>query len=151
MIDLLLGAFSANIACDAEPNRENLEILTEVITEIEKFIPDPWELPITKIGWPLASRLRSAVDMTDRLEALKEHSIRLFAGAYTASAQIPYYDSEDGHMCVLSTQPFKPVSVCRVVLTTSALDRLTVQVDDMFIPPAPTPPITSAEESEVPF
>lgn len=38
--------------------------------------------------------------------------------------QIPRYDdSDEDYMCVKLSQPFKPVRVCRVVLSASGLDR----------------------------
>jgi hypothetical protein len=78
----------------------------------------------------LADRLRAAVVLTAELAELEKAGVAVYAGTYTASAQVPRYDFEEGQMNVGGAQKHQPVTVCRVFVERLGLERIIVKVND---------------------
>jgi transcriptional regulator with XRE-family HTH domain len=142
LIDLLCGSFSGKLYCAAEPTEENIDALTDMVERIEKFIPNPWEAPMEAESLTLAQRLREALAITAQLAALEKCGIAVFAGAYTARAQVPRYDLDDGQMYTTMNQRFEPVTVCRVSINPVGVERVIVKVSDEWQEQAPSLPPT---------
>lgn len=140
LIDLVCDAFSGKLYCGAEPTEENIDALTDMVERIEKLIANPWESPMEAESITLAQRLREAVAITARLAELEKFGIAVFAGTYTARAQVPRFDMDEGHMYTNKNQRFEPVTVCRISINPVGLERVTVKVADEWQDPAPSPP-----------
>ena len=87
----------------------------------------------------LADRLRAAVVLTGELAELGKAGVAVYAGTYTASAQIPRYSTDEGHMYVGLSRRHEPVTVCRVFVERLGLERIIVKVNDEWEEPAPAP------------
>jgi transcriptional regulator with XRE-family HTH domain len=150
LIGLIYDSFSAKLYCAAEPTEENIDALTEMVERIERLIPNPWQSPMEDEGLTLAQRLREALAITARLADLEKFGIAVFAGTYTARAQVPRYDVDEGHMYTRINQRFEPVTVCRVSINPMGVERVTVKVSDKWQDnqaPASAAPI----DDEIPF
>lgn len=134
LLDILYDSFTGQLGCAVEPTSENVDELTTMVEEIEGLIPDPWADPSVP-RLTLAERLRKAVSLTAQLEALGKFNVAVFAGTYTARAQVPVYDMDEGHMYTRRNFPFEPVTICRVLLETRTKDRAVVKVTDKWKPP----------------
>src|SRR5205807_6317614 len=106
------------------------DALTDMAERIEKLIAKPWESPLAADGLTLAQRLREALAITARLAELEKLGVAVFAGTYTARAQVPRFDIDEGHMYVRMNQKFEPVTVCRVSINPVGAERVTVKVSD---------------------
>ena len=149
LIDLVYGSFSGELYCAAEPTEENIDALTDMIERIEKLIPNPWGTPMEAESLTLAQRLREAPAITARLAELEKFGITVFAGTYTARAQVPRYDMDEGHMYTRMNQKFEPVTVCRVSINPAGVERVTVTVSDEWQDQAPSPP--PPIDDDIPF
>jgi transcriptional regulator with XRE-family HTH domain len=149
LIDLICGSFSAKLYCAAEPTEENIDALTDMVERIEKLIPNPWETPMEAENLTLAQRLREAHAITARLAELEKFGIAVFAGTYTARAQVPHYDVDEGHMYTRMNQKFEPVTVCRVSINPVGVERVIVAVSDEWHDQAPSPP--PQLDDDIPF
>ena len=149
LIDLVCGSFSGHLDCAAEPTEENINALTDMVERIGKLIPSPWETPMEAQSPTLAQRLREALAITVRLVELEELGVAVFAGTYTARAQVPHYDEDEGHMCTRGNQGFEPVTVCRVSINPVGVERVTVKVSDEWQESAPSPPLPV--DDDIPF
>jgi transcriptional regulator with XRE-family HTH domain len=149
LIDLVYDCFSGQLYCAAEPTDENIDALTAMVERIERLIPNPWETPMEAESLTLAQRLREALAITAKLADLEKFGIAIFAGTYTARAQVPRYDIDEGHMYMRMNQGFEPVTVCRISINPIGVDRVTVKVSDQWEDQtlSPTPPI----DDEIPF
>jgi transcriptional regulator with XRE-family HTH domain len=150
LLDIICDSFSGKVYCNAEPTAENIEVLGSMVERLEGLVPDPWQNPFETTPVTLADRLRSAVTLTAQLTDLEKAGIAVYAGTYTASAQVPQYDSDEGHMYISSTQRFRPVTVCRVIVDRMGLDRVTLKVNDEWVEPTPAP-IKIGADDEIPF
>ena len=148
LLDIVCGSFSGNLYCEVEPTTENLEALTTMVEEIERLIPDPWQSPLETESMSLAKRLRAAVALTTKLAALEAFDVAVFAGTYTARAQVPRFDMDEGHMYTGDRFPFQPVTICRVMLEKRNYDRVVVKVTDKWNEPAPPKPDS---DDDIPF
>lgn len=137
LLDILCDSFSGHLDCAADPTQENVDALTAVVEHIENRIPNPWETPMEADGLTLAQRLREGLALTAKIEALEQLGLAVFAGTYTARAQVPHYDMDEGCMGVRLTQKFEPVKVSRVRIAPAGIDRATVKVSDQWREPAP--------------
>ena len=140
LIDLVCGSFSGKLYCAAEPTEENIDALTDMVERIERLIPQPWVPPFEAESLSLAQRLREALAITAQLAELEKFGIAVFAGTYTARAQVPHYDPDEGCMAIRITQKFEPVTVCRVSINPVGVERVTVKVSDEWQDQAPSPP-----------
>ena len=139
LINLVQSSFDGKMTCEAEPTTENIDVLTALISTIEEMMPDPWRTPTEKPAPSLSSQLRQAVTLTELIKQLSAFGITAFVGTYTASAQVPYYDMDEGHMYVTNRTPYKLVTICRVMIAqTTRGDRITLKVDDLYVPPKAT-------------
>ena len=148
LIDLVWGSFSGKLYCAAEPTGENVDALTDMIERIEKLIPNPWETPMEAQSLTLAQRLREALAIGAQLAELEKFGITVFAGTYTARAQVPRYDMDEGHMYVSMSRRFEPVTVCRISINPVGVERVTVKVSDEWQDQAPSPPPI---DDDIPF
>jgi hypothetical protein len=119
-----------------------------MVEEIEGLIPSPWDTPTDAVSMSLAERLRAAVALTAKLAALDAFDVAVFAGTYTALAQVPRYDSDEGHMYIRSGFPFEPVTISRIILEKRNHDRVVLKVTDKWTQPAPT---DSDGADDIPF
>jgi transcriptional regulator with XRE-family HTH domain len=103
LIDLVCGSFSGKLYCAAEPTEENIDALTDMVERIERLIPQPWVPPFEAESLSLAQRLREALAITAQLAELEKFGIAVFAGTYTARAQVPHYDPDEGCMAIRIT------------------------------------------------
>lgn len=148
LLDILCDSFSGKLYCEVEPTVENVEALTTMVEDIERLIPNPWAAPEDPASMSLAERLRTAVTWTTKLAALENFNVAVFAGTYTAKAQVPRYDIDEGHMVTWSHTPFVPVTICRVMLEARSHDRVVLKVTDKWTEPAPT---KSESADDIPF
>lgn len=148
LLDILCDSFSGKLYCDVEPTVENVETLTTMVEEIERLIPNPWEIPQESISPSLAERLRKAVTWTAKLAALESFDVAIFAGTYTARAQVPRYDVDEGHMYISDRSRFEPVTICRITLAKKNRDSVIQKVTDKWTEPAPT---KSEAADDIPF
>ena len=149
LIDLICSSFSGRLYCAAEPTERNINALTDMVERIEKLIPTPWQSPLEAEDLSLAQRLREALAITARLAELEKLGVAVFAGTYMASAQVPRFDYDEGHMYVRTNQKFEPVTVCHVSINPIGAERVTVKVSDQWQEQAPsTPP---SIDDEIPF
>jgi transcriptional regulator with XRE-family HTH domain len=149
LIDLVYSSFSGKLYCAAEPTEKNIDALTDMVERIEKLIANPWESPLEAEGLTLAQRLREALAITARLAELEKLGVAVFAGTYTARAQVPRFDVDEGHMYVRMNQKFEPMTVCRVNINPIGAERVTVKVSDEWQEQAPSPPPTL--DDDIPF
>jgi len=150
LMDLILNSFSSNLSCETEPTNENIDDLSAIVQQIEKYIPNPWEIPFEENTLTLAERLRIAVAITTQLAELTKMGIAVFGGHYTARAQIPRYDDEEGCMYIKSGQKYEPVTVSKLTIVSTKLERIIVKVDDKWQEPAPLK-IPEDFDDEIPF
>src|SRR5258708_79041 len=148
LLDILCDSFSGKLYCKVEPTAKNVEALTTMVEEMERLIPNPWGTPQESVSMSLAERLRTAVAWTAKLAALETFDVAVFAGIYTARAQVPRYDFDEGHMYTMDRFPFEPVTICRVMLEKKNNDRVVLKVTDKWTEPAPTKP---ESVDDVPF
>jgi transcriptional regulator with XRE-family HTH domain len=145
LLDIVSDSFSGKLYCSVEPTADNVEVLSAMAEEIEGLIRNPWASPTVSMS--LAQRLRAAVALTAKLQSLEAVEIAVFAGTYTAMAQVPRFDYEEGHMYTRDDTPFEPVTICRIMLTVKSLPRIIMFVDDKWMEPEPT----YQDESDHPF
>jgi hypothetical protein len=69
-----------------------------MVERIERLIPNPWASPFEAEQLTMAQRLREALAITSKLAELEKFDIAVFAGTYTARAQVPHYDPDDGQV-----------------------------------------------------
>lgn len=150
LINSVCGSFDAKISCEAEPNVDNIEVLTAFIEGVEGIMPDPWRAPIDEPGFVLSARLRMAVGMNEQIKQLEEFGISVFTGIYTAKTQIPRYDLDEGHMYVTNTTPFEQVTICRIMVAAAKQDRITLKVDDLYVPPKASS-LEATDTEDMPF
>lgn len=136
LLDIVSDSFTASLDCQVEPTAENIDALTSIVEAIEKLFPNPWESPYEHTHLSLADRLRRSVELSAKLVELDQFGIAVFAGKYTASAQVPYFDEDEGHMVVRIRAPYQPVTICRVTLEMRKKDRVVVMVTDKWEVPA---------------
>jgi transcriptional regulator with XRE-family HTH domain len=148
LIETVYDSFSGKLYCEVEPTAENVDALTSMIDEIEGLIPDPWAHP--EPGLSLSDRLRRAVTITSKLALLEGMGVAVFAGTYTARAQIPRLHGEEYTMYIRSSSPFEPVTICRVMLAPRTAGRVVIKVNDKWTEPAPSATDTN-EEDDIPF
>jgi hypothetical protein len=120
-----------------------------MVEEIEKLISNPWTDSGPRLS--LAERLRKSVALTAKLAALQDFGIAVFAGTYTALAQIPAFDVETGHLYTTNRSPFEPVTICRVTLDTRKKGRVVLRVTDKWEEPAPNKSDSDAQTDDCPF
>jgi hypothetical protein len=137
LMDMIYASFSASLTCNAEPTASNVEALSALAERLEGMLPNPWETPMERVSLGLAERLRMAVTLSDQLSDLAASGISVYAGAYTASAQVPRYDVDEGHMYTRVSQKFEPVTACRILIDRSGLERVIEKVTDKWELPAP--------------
>jgi hypothetical protein len=89
LIELICDSFSGKLYCAAEPTEDNIATLTDIVERIERLIPKRWESPFESESLTLAQRLREALAITSQLAELEKFGISVFAGTYTARAQVP--------------------------------------------------------------
>jgi transcriptional regulator with XRE-family HTH domain len=147
LLDILSDSFSGKLSCEVDPTSENVEALTAIVEEIERFIPNPWATPMERGSMTLAERLRTAVALTAKLTALEAFDVAVFAGIYPARAQVPSYDPDEGHMYTTNRTPFRPVTICRVMLENRNRDRVVVKVTDKWTEPSSPNP----DSDDIPF
>lgn len=135
LINTVYGSFDGKISCEAEPTAENIEVLTALTGAIEGMMPDPWRTPTEESDIPLSARLRLAVTINEQISQLEKFGIAVFAATYTAKSQIPRYDMDEGHMYVTTRMPFEQVTICRIMIAAVSKDRITLKVDDLYVPP----------------
>ena len=149
LLDIVCNSFSGKLDCEVEPTADNIEALSDMVEEIESFIPDPWETPMDATPLSLAARLRSAVALTAKISALEAFDVGVFAGGYTALAQVPRYDVEEGCMYIRDRFPFQPVTICRIMLEKQNHERVVIKVTDKWVATAPAAP--EAADGDIPF
>jgi transcriptional regulator with XRE-family HTH domain len=137
LMDMVCNSFSARLACNAEPTAENVDALSEFVDKLEGMLPNPWQVPMERFSLSLAERLRTAVSVSDHLARLADFGISVYVGAYTASAQVPHYDLDEGAMYTRIGQKVEPVTACRVLIDRSGLERVVEKVTDKWEPPQP--------------
>jgi transcriptional regulator with XRE-family HTH domain len=148
LLDILWNSFSGKLYCEVEPTTANVDALTTMVEEIERLIPEPWATPQESVSMSLAERLRTALAWTTKLSSLETFDVAIFAGTYTARAQVPRYDLDEGHMYTLDRFPFESVTICRVMLAKKSEDRVVLKVTDKWTEPAPTKPESN---DDIPF
>jgi transcriptional regulator with XRE-family HTH domain len=149
LIDLICDSFSGKLFFAAEPTEENIDALTDMVERIEKLIPKPWETPMEAESPTLSQLLREALSITTKLAQLETFGIAVFAGTYTARAQVPRYDVDEGHMYTMRNQRFEPVTVCRISINRVGVERVTVKVSDEW--QDETPSSAPALDDDIPF
>jgi transcriptional regulator with XRE-family HTH domain len=149
LLEIAYDSFSGKLYCEVEPTQDNVEPLTAMIEEIEGLIPNPWDDPAP--GLSLSERLRRSVTLTAKLAALERFEVAVFAGTYTARAQIPRYDTDEGHMYIRDRFPFEPVTICRVTLAPRKNERVVIKVTDKWVEPAPGKADSDDEADDIPF
>jgi transcriptional regulator with XRE-family HTH domain len=149
LIDLVCDSFSGKLYCAAEPTEENINTLTDMIERVEKLIPKPWETPMEAETLTLTQRLREALAITAQLAELEKFGIAVFAGTYTAGAQVPRYDVDEGCMYTRINQRFEPVAVCRISINPVGASRVTVKVSDEWQDETPSSP--PSLDDDIPF
>lgn len=137
LLDILCDSFSGRLECEAEPTQQNIDALTALVEHVENRMPNPWRTPMESDQPTLAQRLREGLELTAKIDALEKPGIAAFAGTYTARAQVPHYDMDEGCMYVGRNQKFEPVKVCRISIARIGVDRVTVKVSDEWQEPAP--------------
>lgn len=150
LINSIHGSFVGNITCEAEPTTENVEVLTALIGAIEGMMPDPWRNPMEDPDFPLSERLRMAVTINEQIKQLDTFGIAVFTAAYTAESQVPRYDMDEGHMYISNRTPYERVTICRIVIAMANKDRITLKVDDLYVPPK-GPVFEATDMEEIPF
>ncbi|SRR6266446_3835307 len=148
-MDLVSGSFSGKLYCAAEPTEENINALADVVERIEKLIPNPWETPMEAPSLTLSQCLREALAITAQLAELEKFGVAVFAGTYTARAQVPHYDVDEGHMYTKTNQRFEAVTVCRVSINPVGVERVTVKVSDEWQDETTFSPLPT--DDEIPF
>src|SRR5215216_845740 len=100
-------------------------------------MPDPWdEAKVNRLFngeeklTPLSERLRRSFALSAHLQKLEQQSIGVFVGTYTARAQRPRYNADEGSLSISTNQRFEPVTVCKVRLASSLADKVVILVDD---------------------
>ena len=154
LIDILFRSFSGKIECQAEPTANNIDLLASMIEKLDGLVPNPWATPIQSVNMSLAERLRAAVGLTAELAELEKTGIAVFAGTYTARAQVPLYDYDDHCMYIKTNQKYERVTVCRISVNPVGVERVTVKVDDEWHEPAPAQPSVSddaKDDEPIPF
>jgi len=151
LIDLVCGSFSGELCCAAEPTEGNIDALTNMVERIERLIPNPWETPMEAERLTLAQRLREALAITVLLGELEKLGIAVFAGTYTAGAQVPRYDMDEGHMYIRGNQRFEPVTVCRVNISPAGGERVVMRVADKWQDQAHSPSRKINDDDDIPF
>ena len=137
LMDVVCDSFSAKLTCKAEPTAENIEALVSFSEMLEEMLPDPWSSAMENVSLSFADRIRVSVSLSDRLSRLDDLNISVYAGTYTASAKVPRYDVDEGHMYTHVRQKFEPVTACRVLVDRSGLERVVEQVSDKWEAPSP--------------
>jgi transcriptional regulator with XRE-family HTH domain len=133
VVDALLGAFSARLECDIDPDAEQAAPLIEFVKELEKLAPDPWDLDRLREGaLSLSERIEWALRLSSHMAQLDAAGIGVFAGNYTASALVPRYDSDEGCLYTRTTQKPEPQTVCLVRIGPSTTERHVVSVADRW-------------------
>jgi DNA-binding XRE family transcriptional regulator len=151
LMDMICDSFSAKLTCNAEPTTQNIDALSVLVERIEGMLPDPWRPPMEDVSLSLAERLRLSVTLAEQLSGLEKADISVYAGTYTASAQVPRYDMDEGHMYIRGGQRFEPVTACRVLVDRSGLEFVVHEVADKWEqPPRQAPKLTVADD-EIPF
>lgn len=148
LLDAVYESFTASLDCQVEPTAENIEALTSIVEKIEGLLPNPWLSPHERTDLMLAERLRRSVELSAKLADLDQFGIAVFAGTYTARAQVPYYDMEEGMMLVRRRDSYQPVTICRVTLEMRKKERVVVMVTDKWEPPLPDKPEAN---DDIPF
>ncbi len=154
VLDALCSCFSGHLECAAEPTPENVDALTELVEHIERHIPNPWQTPMDADVLTLSQRLREALEIKTKIEALEKFGLATFIGTYTSRAQVPHYDIDEGCMSTRIKQKFEPVKVARISIAPAELDRITVRVSDQWEEPAPQKEPASEPipiDDEIPF
>jgi transcriptional regulator with XRE-family HTH domain len=151
LIELICDSFSGKLYCGAEPTEDNIATLTDMVERIERLIPNPWASPFEAENLTLAQRLREALAITSQLTELERLGIAVFAGTYTARAQVPHYDPDEGHVMTWRGQKFEPVTVCRISINPVGVDRVTVKVSDEWQDQASPAPSPLPSDDEIPF
>jgi hypothetical protein len=149
LIELIYDSFSGKLYCAAEPTEENIATLTDSSSASKGSFQTP--APFETESLTLAQRLREALAITSQLADLEKFGIAVFAGTYTARAQVPDYDPDEGFMATRRTQKFELVTVCRVSINRVGVDRLTVKVSDEWRDETPPPPSPLSGDDEIPF
>ncbi|HEV2566203.1 MAG TPA: helix-turn-helix transcriptional regulator [Microvirga sp.] len=133
LLDALATSFSGSVDCDIDPTADTVDVLVSLLSEVESLMPNPWdEERFHDQPMPLSERIKRSVGMTNQLLELDQKGVGVYVGTYTARAQRPYYDLDEGHLYVSRKQPFEPVTVCRVRLSHTATDKIVVVVDDVW-------------------
>ena len=149
--DILTRCYSAKLECNIEPTAENIDALTLAIDEIEKQIPDPFEIPFNqKIS--LADDLRQSVSLSNMIKRLHSMGVGLYAGEYTASAKKPRFDYDEQVMYVSHKAVAEPVTVGRITLDVMTSQNVVTKVDDKWVMSAPKKISDDAPfDDEIPF
>lgn len=147
LLDMVYDSFTASLDCQVEPTAENIDALTAIVDKIEWLMPNPWVSPLEQARLTLADRLRRSVDLSAMLAELGQFGIAVFAGTYTASAQMPYFDQDEGTMVTRLRAPYQPVTICRVTLEMRDKERVVVMVTDKWEPPPDKP----EADDDIPF
>ena len=150
LINTVAGSFDGKISCEAEPTTDNVDVLTALTSALEGMMPDPWRTPMEEPEFPLSARLRAAVAISGQIEQLAGFGIAVFNATYTAKAQIPYYDMDEGHMSVSGRSPYELVTLCRIIIAPATRDRISLKVDDLYVPPK-APVFEAADLEDIPF
>ena len=132
LLDMFLDSFQVKLRCDAEPTKQNIDTLSKVVADLERMVPDMWANPGELEKLSLANRLRSSVQLSEQLVSLNKLGIAVYAGAYTASALVPRYDGDEGHMYISGRQKAEPVTVCRVMVAPANLGTIVEEVVDKW-------------------
>ena len=151
LLDMICGSFSTKLQCEAEPTAENIEALSAVVERLEGILPNPWQSPMEDVSLTLAEKLREAVSLSKQLSELEKSGICAYAGSYTASAQVPRYDADEGMMYTRTGQKHEPVTACRVLIDRVGLERVVHEVNDKWEQPARQPAKERNIDDEVPF
>jgi transcriptional regulator with XRE-family HTH domain len=153
LIELICDSFSGKLYCAAEPTEDNIATLTDLVERIERLTPKPWVPPFEVEDLTMAQRLREALATTSQMAELEKFDIAVFAGTYTARAQVPRYDPDEGCMATNIRQKFEPVTVFRVSINPIGVDRITVKVSDKWQDEPPLPPQSGGydDDDEIPM
>lgn len=154
LMDMITESFTTKLLCDAEPTSKNVAVLSAVVENLEGMLPNPWDSPFDTTKITLSERLRQSVVLSEKISALRNHGISVYAGTYTASVQIPRFDADEGHMYTHSSQKFEPVAICRIRIGDASVERIVEEVTDKWIQSLPHLQKSNRnldEDSEVPF
>jgi transcriptional regulator with XRE-family HTH domain len=132
------------LGCTAEPNAETMPALTELITQLERIISNPWDEhePNPLRFSSLLDRLAAVASLNSALAAIEKQGMALYMAASTEYVKVPRRTDEG--MATFRTQCPEYATAVRFMISEYSAERLRLPADVIW-------PLEIEDDVDVPF